>query len=140
MMSFVDNIQLVTSPEKPTYHLPRFVMIINLDNVSLLIQDYVLNDALFRVFDEDNSGTLNFFEWFQASNVKNMATIEEKLNWIFTAFDADGGGTIDPDEITEIVKWMFRFAGNYNSFPDELYFNNFCRHRAGSRPPCLLCD
>ena len=74
-------------------------------------QEYVLNDALFRVFDEDASGTLNFFEWFQASNVKNMTTIEEKLNWIFTAFDADGGGTIDPDEITEIVRWMFRFAG-----------------------------
>ena len=73
-------------------------------------KDYVLNDALFRVFDEDSSGTLNFFEWFQASNVKNMSTIEEKLNWIFTAFDADGGGSIDPEEITEIVKWMFRWS------------------------------
>ena len=71
-------------------------------------QDYVLNDALFRVFDEDDSGTLNFFEWFQASNVKDMETIEEKLNWIFTAFDADGGGSIDSEEIVEIVKWMFR--------------------------------
>ena len=40
-----------------------------------------------------------------------MSNIEEKLNWIFTAFDADGGGSIDPDEITEIVRWMFRFAG-----------------------------
>ena len=73
-----------------------------------VFQDYVLNDALFRVFDEDDSGTLNFFEWFQASNVKDMATIEEKLNWIFTAFDADGGGSIDSEEIMEIVKWMFR--------------------------------
>ena len=70
-----------------------------------------MNDSLFRVFDEDNSGTLNFFEWFQASNVKNMDNIEEKLNWIFTAFDADGGGSIDPEEITEIVRWMFRFGG-----------------------------
>ena len=78
----------------------------------IAFQDYVLNDALFRVFDEDDSGTLNFFEWFQASNVKNMATIEEKLNWIFTAFDADGGGSIDSEEIMEIVKWMFRLAWN----------------------------
>ena len=51
-----------------------------------LYQEYVLNDALFRVFDEDRSGTLNFFEWYQATNVKNMSTIEEKLDWIFTAF------------------------------------------------------
>ena len=63
------------------------------------------------MFDEDNSGTLNFFEWFQASNVKNLTTPEEKLNWIFTAFDADGGGSIDVDEIREIVIWMFRFSG-----------------------------
>ena len=66
--------------------------------------------ALFRVFDEDNSGTLNFFEWYQATNVKNMTTPEEKLNWIFTAFDADAGGSIDVHEIRDIVVWMFRFA------------------------------
>ena len=40
-----------------------------------------------------------------------MTTPEEKLNWIFTAFDADCGGSIDVEEIREIVVWMFRFAG-----------------------------
>ena len=60
-------------------------------------------ESLFRGFDEDKSCTLNFFEWFQASNVKNLTTPEEKLNWIFTAFDAE--------EIRDIVVWMFRFAG-----------------------------
>ena len=67
--------------------------------------------ALVRVFDEDNSGTLSFFEWYQATNLKNMTTPEEKLNWIFTAFDADSGGSIDVDENGEIVLWLFRFAG-----------------------------
>ena len=66
---------------------------------------------MFQGFDEENSGTLNFFEWFQASNVKNMTSAEEKLNWIFIAFDADGGGSIDVEEIKDIVVWMFRFAG-----------------------------
>ena len=28
-----------------------------------------------------------------------LNTAEEKLGWIFTAFDADGGGTIDVEEI-----------------------------------------
>ena len=73
------------------------------------------------MFDEDDSGTLNFFEWFQASNVKNMATIEEKLNWIFTAFDADGGGSIDSEEIVEIVKWMFRSVGFFESQSQPWY-------------------
>ena len=66
---------------------------------------------MFRAFDEDNSNTLNFFEWFQADDVKNLTSPEEKLNWIFTAFDADGGGTIDVNEIKDIVVWMFRFIG-----------------------------
>ena len=68
-------------------------------------------EALFRAFDEDNSKTLNFFEWYQANDVKNFTTPEEKLNWIFTAFDADGGGSIDVNEIKDIVIWMFRFIG-----------------------------
>ena len=40
-----------------------------------------------------------------------MKKPEEKLMWIFKAFDADGGGTIDVDEIKEIVLWLFRLAG-----------------------------
>ena len=35
----------------------------------------------------------------QANNVTNLDTPEDKLNWIFTAFDTDGGGTIDIEEI-----------------------------------------
>eukprot|EP00092_Neocalanus_flemingeri_P072599 GFUD01089418.1.p1 GENE.GFUD01089418.1~~GFUD01089418.1.p1 ORF type:complete len:200 (-),score=72.88 GFUD01089418.1:90-689(-) len=68
-------------------------------------------EALFRVFDEDNSGTLSFYEYMQAANLKKMKKPEEKLRWIFTAFDADGGGTIDVEEIREIVVWLFRLAG-----------------------------
>ena len=40
-----------------------------------------------------------------------MTNPEEKLNWIFGAFDADGGGSIDVEDIRDIVIWMFRFAG-----------------------------
>ena len=67
--------------------------------------------ALFRVFDEDNSGTLSFYEYMQAANLKKMQKPEEKLMWIFSAFDADGGGSIDVEEIREIVVWLFRLAG-----------------------------
>ena len=40
-----------------------------------------------------------------------LNTPEDKLNWIFTAFDTDGGGTIDVDEIRDIVVGLFRLAG-----------------------------
>ena len=78
---------------------------------NLFTQDFLKAEVLFHAFDEDNSKTLNFFEWYQANDVKNLTTPEEKLNWIFTAFDADGGGSIDVNEIKDIVVWMFRFIG-----------------------------
>ena len=47
----------------------------------------------------------------QVKSVKTITTPEEKLNWIFTAFDEDGGGSIDVSEIREIVLGCFRMAG-----------------------------
>ena len=44
----------------------------------------------------------------QANNVKNLDTPEAKLGWMFDAYDADGGGTVDAEEITSIVVGLFR--------------------------------
>ena len=71
----------------------------------------IIAESLFRVFDEDKSGQLSFYEFVQANNVTKLNTPEDKLNWIFTAFDTDGGGTIDVDEIRDIVVGLFRLAG-----------------------------
>ena len=68
----------------------------------------MLAQSLFRVFDEDKSGALSFYEFIQADNVKNLDTPEAKLGWMFDAFDADDGGTVDADEITNIVVGLFR--------------------------------
>ena len=70
-----------------------------------------MGESLFRVFDEDKSNNLSFYEFFQAICVTNLDTPEDKLNWIFTAFDSDGGGTIDVEEIRDIVVGLFRLAG-----------------------------
>ena len=45
--------------------------------------------------------------------IKNASinTPEEKLDWIFTAFDQDGGGTIDVDEIRDTVIAIFKISG-----------------------------
>lgn len=36
--------------------------------------------------------------------MNNLETPEDKLGWMFDAFDEDGGGTVDGDEITNIVR------------------------------------
>jgi len=85
--------------------------VITKEQFLLTMKDQLIGESLFRVFDEDNSGSLNFSEYLQVKSVKTVNTAEEKLNWIFTAFDQDGGGTIDVEEITEIVLGCFRMAG-----------------------------
>ena len=44
-----------------------------------------------------------------ASNIK-IETTEDKLDWMFRAFDADNGGTITVSEIREIVIYLFKVA------------------------------
>lgn len=46
----------------------------------------------------------------QALQVLQLKTTEEKLDWIFSIFDSDSGGTIEISEIEEIVSNIFEFA------------------------------
>ena len=66
---------------------------------------------MFGVFDEDNSNTLNFYEYMHVNKAMGLTTVEEKLNWIFIAFDQDQGGSIDVIEIRNVVGGMFKMAG-----------------------------
>ena len=78
---------------------------------------------MFAVFDTDDSGTLDINEYMHASSVHDVNSPKEKvqrqiynnikvstylpcpyhlysqLSWIFTAFDADGGGSVDIEEL-----------------------------------------
>ena len=69
-----------------------------------------LAESLFKGFDKSNSGKLDFLAYTLASNIP-LQSPTEKLDWIFTAFDKDGGGTIDVGEIRDIVEALFTMAG-----------------------------
>ena len=74
-------------------------------------QGGVMAESLFRVFDEDNSGKLDFTEYMLASNCTSLSQPEEKLNWIFNVFDEDGGGSIDIDEVIKLVIELTNMGG-----------------------------
>ena len=57
---------------------------------------------------------------FQAANVTVLDTREDKLNWIFMAFDKDGGGFIDVHEIKDIVTCLFRYSTD-NHFEIKIF-------------------
>ena len=55
-----------------------------------VLQDDIMAEAYFRVFDEDNSGSLSFYEYMLVKTAPNSDKIEDRLGWLFNAFDDDG--------------------------------------------------
>ena len=63
-------------------------------------------DAFFRVFDEDKSGALSFYEYMLVKTAPKLESQEDRLGWIFHAFDSDGGGSIDNTEVTVVLLYV----------------------------------
>ena len=78
---------------------------------SFLFKDNFMAEGLFRVFDETNRGALTFFQFMTVKTAPKLVDPSEKLSWVFNAFDEDGGGTIEYDEITKLVEALFRMSG-----------------------------
>ena len=80
----------------------------------------ILCDSVYSMFDEDNSGSMDFAEnmtvtikiiisvilitCIQAKFAMLMSTPEEKLSWIFEIFDSDGGNKPFPKEDMKNVR------------------------------------
>jgi len=58
---------------------------------------------VFRTFDSDNSGKIDFKEFLLAINITSAGKPEQKLEWAFQMYDVNGDGTIEPKEMTEII-------------------------------------
>merc|ERR1711981_418323 len=68
-------------------------------------------DHVFRTFDTDKNGFIDFKEFLLAMDVISSGTPEEKLNWAFSMYDVDGNGWIDLPEMTKIVRSIYRMTG-----------------------------
>lgn len=68
-------------------------------------------DHVFRTFDTDKNGFIDFKEFLLAIDVTSSGCPEEKLNWAFSMYDVDGNGWIDLTEMTRIVKSIYNMMG-----------------------------
>merc|ERR1712019_142825 len=76
-------------------------------------------DHVFRTFDTDKNGFIDFKEFLLAIDVTSSGSPEEKLNWAFSMYDVDGNGWIDLREMTRIVKSIYKMMGPNQALVDQ---------------------
>ena len=64
-------------------------------------------DHVFRAFDTDKNGYIDFKEFLLALDICSNGTVEEKLKWAYKLYDVDGDGVINQEEMTKIVQSIY---------------------------------
>lgn len=60
-------------------------------------------NRILEIADADGSGEIDYSEWIVATIDKTKLLSDKNMKAAFGLFDKDGGGTISPDEIKEVL-------------------------------------
>jgi len=85
--------------------LEMYSMILPAGNAKVFV------DQIFRIFDKDGNGSIDFKEFMMATDMTASGSPEEKLRWAFKMYDKDGSGSIELKEMIEIIGTLYEMEG-----------------------------
>ncbi|KAF6030790.1 ncs-2 [Bugula neritina] len=70
-----------------------------------------LYEHIFRTYDQDSSGHIDFKEFIEAINITRSTKPEDKLRMAFRLYDIDQNGCIEEKEMVEVMRALHMMAG-----------------------------
>ncbi|CAF1002826.1 unnamed protein product [Adineta ricciae] len=74
---------------------------------------------VFRTFDSDNSGSIDFVEFLLAVNMNSNGDVKDKLGFAFDIYDINKDGKIDKKEMTKVITAIYDLLGEENRKGDN---------------------
>ncbi|KAI3381536.1 hypothetical protein SNEBB_008700 [Seison nebaliae] len=76
-------------------------------------------DYLFRVFDADSSGKIDFGEFLIAVSLTTSGDLRQRLSWSFDMYDIDGNGKIDHREMEKLIEAIYELLGEQHKIKQK---------------------